>query len=256
MKLRRIVLLAGAAMVLATPMLWGIGERLWLTTNAVQSNYGIAYNPNNNRIYFCKAYTRYIYIVSSDSLLTSYGTIPTPNNDSACVDLKYCAYDNTFWVLNQMYKRIYKVTTAGAVLRTINIPAVDYATGLAWDNANRQLYVADRRTTGGAQAYIYVFDTLGGQVRRMNHAGTAWYGPRGLAYVPANGPNPATLLNAYTFFNSSSTLDSGGVFALNPATAAVMNFFRCVPNDSMNIRGVEFDPRNGNYWVNLFQYGT
>jgi DNA-binding beta-propeller fold protein YncE len=253
---RKILYLVVLATLIGMPLLHGIGERLWLTTNPVQSNYGIAYNSSNNRVYFCKAYRRYIYIVSSDSLLTSYGTIPTPNNDSACVDLKYCAYDNTFWVLNQMYKRIYKVTTAGAVLRTISISAVDYATGLAWDNANRQLYVADRRTTGGQQAYIYVFDTMGVQVRRMNHPAAAWYGPRGLAYLPANGPNPATLLNAYTFFNSGSTLDSGGVFALNPATGAVLNFFRCVPNDSMNIRGVEVDPRNGNYWVNLFQYGT
>ncbi len=256
MHMKKILYLVVAVLVMGTPLLYGIGERLWLTTNAVQSNYGIAYNPTNDRIYFCKVYTRLIYIVSSDSLLTSYGTIPTPNNDSACVDLKYCAYDNTFWVLSQIPKRIYKVTTAGAVLRTISIPALDYATGLAWDATNRQLYVADRRSTGGAQAYIYVFDTLGNQVRRMNHPGTAWFGPRGLAYLPANGSNPATLLNAYTFFNSSSLLDSGGVFALNPATAAVMNFFRCVPNDSMNIRGVEVDPRNGNYWLNLFQYGT
>lgn len=256
MRNRKIILLTLVIMAVVPSLLWGIGERLWLTENPVQSNYGIAYNPSNNRVYFCKAYTRLIYIVSSDSLITSYGTIPTPNNDSACVDLKYCSYDNTFWVLNQMYKRIYKINTSGAVLRTINLPVLDYATGLAWDPNTRQLYVADRRSTGGAQAYIYVFDTLGNQIRQMNHPGTAWYGPRGLAYQPAAGANPAVLLNAYTFFNSSSTLDSAGIFALNPQTGAIVNFFRCTPNDSMNIRGVEFDPRNGNYWVNLFQYGT
>ena len=256
MILRRLVLLAVAATVIAAPMLWGFGERLWLTTNDVQSNYGMTYNPTNDRVYFCKVYTRYIYIIGSDSLCTSYGTIPTPNNDSACVDLKYCGSDNTFWVLSQLSKCIYKVNTSGSVLRTISIPVVDYATGLAWDAANRQLYVADRRSTGGAQAYIYVFDTLGNQIRQMNHPGTAWFGPRGLAYQPAAGGNPATPLNVYTFFNSSSLLDSSGVFALNPQTCAIMNFFRCVPNDSMNIRGIDVDPRNGSYWINLFQYGT
>jgi DNA-binding beta-propeller fold protein YncE len=256
MVLRKIIYAAIAAIVLASPMLWGVGERLWLREDAVQSNYGITYNAANDRIYYVKVYTRSIYIISSDSFCTSYGSIPTPNNDSACVDLKYCGYDNTFWVLNQPNKRIYKINASGAVLRTINIPALDYPTGLAWDGGNRQLYVTDRRSTGGAQAYIYVFDTLGNQIRQMNHPGTAWFGPRCLAYLPAGSGHPATLLNVYTFFNSSSTLDSAGVFALDPQTCAVMNFFRCGPVDSMNIRGIDVDPRDGSYWVNDFQYGT
>jgi DNA-binding beta-propeller fold protein YncE len=256
MVLRKTIYAAIAAIVLLSPMLWGVGERLWLREDAGQSNYGIAYNTANNRVYYVKAYNRAIYIISSDSFCTSYGTIPTPNNDSFCLDLKYCSYDNTFWVLGSLYKRIYKINTSGSVLRTINISALDYPSGLAWDAGNRQLYVTDRRSTGGAQAYIYVFDTLGNQIRQMNHPGTAWYGPRGLAYRPAIGGNPAHLLNVYTFFNSSSTLDSAGVFELNPQTCAVMNYFRCGPLDSMNIRGIDVDPRDGSYWVNDFQYGT
>jgi len=237
---------------------YGIGERLWLRTMYPSSNYGITYNPTNNRVYYTKFYQRYIYIVSADSFCTSYGTIPTPNNESACVDIKYCSYDNTFWVLSNLTKRVYKISPTGTVLRWFNSPANDYPSGLAWDAQNRQLYIADRRTAGGAQAYIYCCDTMGNVIRQMNHPINAWYGPRGLVYVPPDAGHPAYLLNVYTFFNSSSLLDSAGVFALNPQNCQVMGFFRYnhPTNDSSNIRGIEYDPRDRTYWVSLFLYGT
>jgi hypothetical protein len=153
---------------------------------------------------------------------------------------------------------VYKINPSGSVLRSFIGPANDYPAGLAWDEATRTLYISDRRSSGGALGYIYVCDTLGNLFRRMDHPGTAWYGPRGLAYLPANGGNGPYLLNAYTFFNSSSQLDSAGVFALDPQTGDIVDFFRyCwTTNDSSNIRGVEVDTRNGDYWINLFQYGT
>jgi hypothetical protein len=256
--IKRYHFLALIGIVAFSSLCFGTGERLWLRQNAIQSNYGITYNTSNDRVYFVKAYTRIIYIVSSDSFCTSYGTIPTPNNESMCVDIKYCSYDNTFWVLSNYTKRVYKINTSGTVLRWFNSPATDYCSGLAWDAANRQLYIADRRTAGGAQAYIYCCDTLGSVIRQMNHPGTAWYGPRGLAYEPAGGGHPTYLLNVYTFFNSSSLLDSAGVFALDPLNCQVLGFFRyCHPsNDSSNIRGIDVDPRDGTYWINMFQYGT
>ncbi|OGC42944.1 hypothetical protein A2Y85_00875 [candidate division WOR-3 bacterium RBG_13_43_14] len=252
------VLMILVCLMLVSSFGHSIGERLWLRTHSVQGNYGLTYDPTIDRIYFVKFYTRYIYIVSTDSFCTSYGTIPTPNNDSACVDIKYCAYDNTFWVLSKINFRVYKINHSGTVLRYFTCPANDYPAGLAWDETNRQLYITDRRTVGGAQGYIYVCDTLGNQIRVMNHPGTAWYGPRGLAWQPAVGGEGPYLLNVYTFFNSSSALDSAGVFKLDPQTGSAVDFFRyCHPsNDSSNIRGVEVDPRDGSYWINLFQYGT
>jgi hypothetical protein len=239
-----------------TGIAFGAGERLWLTTCPTQGCYGMTYNPADGRMYYINATLRYIRIVSSDSLLAQYGTIPTPNSDSMCTDIKYCAYDNTFWVINNMYKRISKINSStGAVLRQFNSPAVDYPVGLAWDEANRQLYISDRRSSMGMPQLVYCCDTLGNVIRTMT-APAAIYGIRCVAYRQQYGSVPAHLLAAYTFFNSSAGLDSAGVFELDPADCSVINFFRYFPADTCNIRGIEVDPRNGNYWVGLYQYGT
>ncbi len=237
---------------------FGQGQRIWLATVYPQGFYGLSYNPNNNRVYYLNVRANVISIVSSDSLFTSLGTIPTPNNDTMFTDIKYCAYDNTFWLLNMQLKRVYKINTSGTVLRSFPLSALDYAVGLAWDNDTRTIYIADRRTAGNATPkYIYVFDTLGTQIRRMNHpVSTPWFGPRCLTFAPRSGTRPAMLLNAYTFFNSSQALDSAGVFALNPQNCQVLNYFRVQPVDTCNIRGIEYDPRNNTYWVSLYQYGT
>lgn len=253
---KKLMMVAGLLCVFSTSV-YGAGERLWLRTTPPIGTYGLAYNPANDRLYYINFYAKQIQVVSSDSLLTNYGTIPCPNNDSACTDIKYCSYDNTFWILNNWRKRVYKVNTSGTVLRYFNITALDYPVGLAWDEANRRIYISDRRTTGGQTQYIYSVDTLGNITNQFAHpCQSGWYGSRCLDYRPAQGSSPAHLLNVYTFFNSAGTIDSACIFAINPQTAVIINSFRYVPLDSCNIRGIAFDPRNGNYWISTFQYGT
>ncbi|MEO0225316.1 MAG: hypothetical protein ABIL05_00020 [candidate division WOR-3 bacterium] len=236
------------------------GTRIWLRTfTGPLGHQGLGYNPNDNRVYYCHYYLKVINIISSDSNITSYGSFATPNNDSGYTDIKYCAYDNTLWLLSNRLKRVYKVTTTGTVRRYFNISAVDYPAGLAWDEATRTIYISDRRTSLGVfPQYIFVFDTLGNQIRRMDHPIRGYYGARGLAFRPRSGNMGPWLLNAYTFWNSGGTaVDSAGIFALDPATCRVLNYFRIHPlPETSNIRGVEFDPRNNTYWVTYTQYGT
>lgn len=235
------------------------GTRLWTKVApgpASSGLYGVAYNPSNQRLYYLDYHATVIHISSSDDNLTYYGTIPAPTSDSNCTDIKYCTYDNTFWVLNNRLKMVFKINSSGTVLRSFSSPATDYPVGLGWDEATRTMYISDRRTAGGTfPAYIYVCDTSGNTIRRMDHPISAWFGPRCLVYKPRVGNVGPFLLNVYTFFNSSLLLDSAGVFALDPQTGRVLNYFRFLPNDTCNLRGIDIDPRDGNYFVGIFQYG-
>ncbi|MCX7837257.1 MAG: S8 family serine peptidase [candidate division WOR-3 bacterium] len=234
------------------------GTRIWgprQLTNMPSSAglYGICYVPNLDRVYITHFRARNIYIYSSDSLLTPLGTIPTPNNETAIVDIKYCAYDNTFWVHSNQTKRVYKISSTGTVLRYFNSPAQDYPTGLGWDEENRVLYIADRRALNTLPQYIYVCDTLGNVIRQMIHPLRGNAGTRCLALDLSNSnPNRPTLLNVYTSFNTGGTaIDSCGVYELNPENLAIIQRF--LISERYNVRGIEFDPRDYSYWVTLME---
>ncbi len=208
--------------------------------------YGLAYNSANQRIYVTDGYGRRIYIYSSDSNVTYIGTIPAP--DTIATDIKYCAYDNTFWVAcNPMTRRVYKISATGTVLRQFANPANDYPTGLAWVERDRQLFLADRRTAQNTfPQYIYVADTLGATVRRMDEVLRANVGPRCLAFEPL-GPGSGSLLHIYTSFNTGGTqIDSIGLYELRRADATIVQRL-LLPG--WNARGIEYDPRDGNYWI-------
>ncbi|MBN2619978.1 T9SS type A sorting domain-containing protein, partial [candidate division WOR-3 bacterium] len=58
------------------------------------------------------------------------------------------------------------------------------------------------------------------------------------------------LLLIYTAFNSSSILDSTGLYELDKEFGDVI---QRVLFPGWNVRGVEYDPRDGNYWVTIAQ---
>ncbi|MEO0082000.1 MAG: S8 family serine peptidase, partial [candidate division WOR-3 bacterium] len=216
-------------------------------------NYGLAYNPVNQRLYVMNAYSRRIYIYSSDSSLTYYGNIPAP--DTMGTDIKYCAYDSTFWVATNPIttgrKKVSKIQPDGTVLWQFDNLANDYPVGLAWVESEYRLYLSDRRTAlNSFPQYVYVADTLGTQVRRMDVPLRAAYGARCLAYEP-QGPNNGSLLMVYTAFNSGGTqIDSCGVYEMSRTDLSII---QRVLLPGWNCRGIEYDPRDGNYWVTIPQ---
>ncbi len=210
--------------------------------------YGMGYNPNDNRLYVTSAYTRHIPYYTSDTMPTLQGYIPAP--DTMATDVKYCSYDNTFWVAaNPAVRRVYKINPSGTILRQFNNPANDYPTGLTWVPTSRLLYLSDRRTaTTSPPEYIYRSDTLG-TATQLTIPWTGNVGARGLATEPY-GPD-TTILMIYTFFNAGATnLDSVSIIEMQRSNLAVLNS-AALPG--WNARGCEYDPRDGNYWISLCQ---
>lgn len=213
-----------------------------------QGLYGICYNTSNDRIYYINLYSSNICYATSNSSVTYLGSIPTPNNNTRFVDIAYCNYDNTFWLLSNSTGYIYKIDINGSILTSFSGPATVYPIGITWDDATRTIYIADRLTA--PPQIIYAIDTLGNVLNTMNHPGQGNLGSRCLAFQP--GTNPY-LLNAYTYFGS--TLDSSKVFALNPQNGAALAGFIFQYSDHNNIRGIEFDPRDTSLWITNFSDG-
>jgi len=233
-------------------IIWG-PKPVQIAASDTQFLYGLTYNTLNDRIYVTNAYERNIYIYSSDSNVTYFGAIPAP--DTFTSDIKYCAYDNTFWVASdwsQAYpngKRVFKINTTGTVLRQFANPANDYPTGLAWLEPQRLLYLADRRAQNATPQYIYRSDTLGTATQLiLGHTGNV--GPRGLAREPYG--QDTTLLMVYTWFTFDATplLDSTCLYELRRSDLAILNRLQL---PGWNVRGVEYDPRDGNYWLTIPQ---
>ncbi len=212
--------------------------------------YGAAYDPKRNRLWVTHFRARQINAYSTDSNVTYITNIPTPNNDTACLDLGFCPWDSMLWVADYRDKRIYKINPDnGAIRYSFVNPCNDYPIGLAWDGS--YLWLTDRRTTLGAVSLIKRCDTLGGNVQQWNHPSTANYASRCLAFEP-RGPGGGTLLNVLTCFNAGGTqLDSVGLWEITRASPPAIR--QRVLFTGWNARGVEYDPRDGSYWIIVMQ---
>jgi hypothetical protein len=216
--------------------------------------YGLTYNTGVDRIYCCYFFDSNIYVYSSDSLLTSFGTIPAP--EDSCTDIDYCPYDNTFWVLANPRKTIYKLSATGSVLRSFTISQPDYPVGLTENETDHKLYVSDRRFLNSFPLRVYVYDTLGNLLQTIDHPLQGQYGTRCLALDPGTPTNPPSLLNVFTWFNSGGTaIDSVCMYELDRLTGSVLNGHRFA-DAGWNIRGIEYDPRDASYWITIMQYST
>ncbi|MEO0081549.1 MAG: FlgD immunoglobulin-like domain containing protein [candidate division WOR-3 bacterium] len=216
--------------------------------------YGLAYNTQDNLLYCCYFMNSTIYKYTSDSMLTAAGTIPAPQD--SCTDIDYCAYDNTFWILANPQKTVYKITPTGTIVRQFSVAAVDYPVGVVEHDAEHKVYVTDRRIAPGGQQLIFVYDTLGTLLQTVNHPKNGVYGTRCLALDPGTPSNPPSLLNVYTWFNSGGTaIDSTCLYEVDRVGLTVLNGLRFT-NTNWNVRGVEYDPRDASYWITIMQDNT
>ncbi|MEO0227311.1 MAG: S8 family serine peptidase [candidate division WOR-3 bacterium] len=230
-------------------VIWG-PKQVQIAPGDTHFLYGAGYNPSNDRLYVTNAYETKIYYYTSDSFATYLGYIPAP--DTFGTDIKYCAYDNTFWFAadwSQAYpngRRIFKLNTSGTVLRQFANPVTDYPTGLAWLEPQRLLYLADRRTST-IPSRVYRSDTLGNSTLNWNVPAGDSFGARGMARDPY-GPD-TTLLLVYTHFYNGA-IQAMRLYELRRSDGTILNQLDL---PGWNVRGVEYDPRDGNYWLVIAQ---
>jgi len=216
---------------------------------------GLAYNTQDGNIYCTHVQTQNIYVYSSDSMLTFRRCLPTP--EDSCTDIDYCEYDNTFWLLGSKSKTVYKLdATSGVVLRSFTIPIVDCPYGLVENQAEHKLYVSDRRKTAASQQRIFVFDTMGTFIKAVYHPkSTACFASRCLALDQGVTANPPSLLSMFAWCDTTGTVtDSCVIYEINRTNFSLLNSYKFT-NAAWDLRGIEYDVRDGCYWVTVLSAG-
>jgi hypothetical protein len=167
------------------------------------------------------------------------------------VDICYVRGADQLYVTGYIQKQVWKINkSTGAVVRQFANPANDYPVGLVYRAPNTMWY-ADRRTALGNPGLIYIGDTLGNATQYPSPV-VGYYNTRCLAYDSLGG----TLLHTQTWFNSGgSAVDSVGLVEMTTAAPPGLTGRRMLLNTGWNLRGIEFDPRDGNYWVTIPQVG-
>jgi hypothetical protein len=207
--------------------------------------YGVGYDRVGDRIYTLDVLSRSIRFYSSDSFVTYLGAITGP--DDTLMDITYSRIGDAFYICSFTPRRVWKINKAtGAVISQFDIPSVDYPVGLAFRAPNTMWY-ADRRTAIGATQLLFIGDTLSVGTQ-YNSPVQGYYNSRCLAYDSLGN----SFVQVQTWFSSAGTLDSVGVVEMTgPPPTLTGRRFKLDPG--WNIRGIEFDPRDGNYWITIYQ---
>ncbi len=204
---------------------------------------GVAYDWAGNQIFVLNSNDRYVRKYSADSLVTSMGQFYGPAFSPT--DLAYSYSDDNLWITSSSNKQIWKITKSGTVLRQFANPANDYPIGLAYhDNT---LYCADHRTTNGDTNYIYISDTLGNATRYVNPV-QGYRNAQCIAFDTCGN----SYVQVHDWFHENYGLiqDSVGIIEYQGEPPTLTgNRFLWPPGWGM--KGIEFDPRDGNYWITL-----
>ncbi len=176
-------------------------------------------------------------------------------------DLYYCRYDNSIWLHSSKFKRVYKLDgNTGATIRSFPSPATQYPTGIAFNEREKTLYLVDRLYEGVWPCSLFITDTLGTVLQRMQFPnsphGYSYAGARCLDFDYTNSnPNWPTLLLLYSHFSGSGILVSCTLYECDRFTGSIIRRVRLpdLAGYVNNARGVAWDPRTGDYWIGIMQ---
>lgn len=223
------------------------GEVVWgpKTLDSIPSNSfveGVVYDPVGDQIFLLNYIDPTIYKFSSDSLVTYLGSFTGP--DTLQTDIAYSDYDDKLWVTSNNLKQIWKIDKSGTILRQFPNPANDFPMGLAYhDNT---LWCADYRSSPVDTKYIYISDTLGNATQYLNPV-QGIKNPRCMTFDSCGN----TFVEVHTWYDSSgSFIDSGGAVEYQGVPPATTGNTFLLPF-GWEVRGIAFDPRDGNYWITI-----
>ncbi len=207
--------------------------------------YGIAYDGKDG-LWTTSFQEAKIYKLNSTTLVIEKEISFANPKDSLCTDLTIDRKTGTLYIhkLNSTTSSnggmIYTMDTTGKLLNSYSSPAANYPIGLEYVDGN--LLAADR---DGSRRIYTINPITGDTITSVKNPYQLTFGPRCLCY------------DGSQFMYQVCTNFSGGALSgtisikidKNAPTLEVNRMELLVGSSSINARGIEYDPRDKNFWV-------
>lgn len=208
--------------------------------------YGLSYD-NNNGLYTTSFYTNDVFKLNATTLQMERSFKMPKGFDNNFTDMAMDRSKGQIYIhrLTQQVAgssaRILVIDTNGTLVRSLISPA-SYGIGLEYINGT--LYVGER--DGAQQLYVCNPNTAA-VTRQVNNPFNKFYGPRCLAT-----DGKGMLFQVGTDFGSGGGLQ-GAYLSKIPVDTLNKESDRMEllssTGTTINARGIEYDPRDGNYWI-------
>jgi DNA-binding beta-propeller fold protein YncE len=193
---------------------------------------GLAYDGTG--LWVADYNSSYLYKLNPDN--GSYITyLPAPGGTHV-YDIAYDPNDGNLWVNNMGNDRIYKINSSnGSIIQLFYSPATN-ASGLTFDGT--YLWITEYSSN-----IIYRVNPQNGSILGTYYLPYSGDGSREIA-IDGSGPDGGSIIHTRVFYTGS--FDSSCVYEWNRIThTPTGNKFKL----NFNIRGVEWDPNTGDYWI-------
>lgn len=138
------------------------------------------------------------------------------------------------------------IDTNGTLLRQFNSPANVYPIGIEVFDENLIIGDRDKKDEFGKQILMVVEPNSGTVIKTFQNPYSKTYGPRGLAYDREN-----FVYQVGTYFPNAGALTEAVISKMPKGNLSneVDRIYLQSPNGLINARGIEFDPRDKNFWI-------
>lgn len=210
--------------------------------------YGIAYDGRNGL--WVTSFGSNQMVKLDANTLTRIKSVKLPG-DSLFTDISYDREKNIIY-LHRMNStggnggNVLVVDTNGNLIRQFPSPANVYPIGIEVFDGKLLIGDRDKKDAFGKQMLMVVDPVTGKVESTFQNPYSKTYGPRGLAY-----DREMYVYQIGTYFPSSGALTEAVISKISKddLSKEVSRIYLQSPNGLINARGIEFDPRDKNFWV-------